>query len=109
VALLKEEYAHFITAAAELDDRLLPLAPLHGKATLAHWSSLAKAGAWDALVGELLERHYDPAYTRSLAANFPTAGHGMTVEVHDASCAGFDALAREVRTRIDAQADVTRT
>ncbi|MEO8738870.1 MAG: tRNA 2-selenouridine(34) synthase MnmH [Casimicrobiaceae bacterium] len=103
VALLKEEYGHFISAAAELDDRLLPLAPLHGKVTLAHWSRLAAAAAWDALVGELLERHYDPAYTRSLGANFPAARDGMTIDVHDASGAGFSALACEVRASIDAQ------
>ena len=107
VALLKDEYGHFINAAAELDERLLPLAPLHGKATLAHWSSLAQAGSWDTLVGELLERHYDPAYTRSLAAHFPTAERGMTIDVHDATCAGFDALARDVRSRIDVQARAT--
>jgi len=100
VELLKEEYGHFLTAAAQLDDRLAPLLPLHGKAALARWSSLACAGDWDTLVGELLERHYDPAYTRSLGAHFATAGDGMIFDVHDASSSGFAALAGQVRARV---------
>lgn len=101
VALLKQDYAHFIANAAPLEDRLRPLTPLHGKATLARWTALAAAGDWDALVGELLERHYDPTYARSLDANFATATHGVDVDVPDASHAGFATLAREVLSMIE--------
>ena len=109
VALLKAEYGHFIGAAAELDECLQPLVPLHGKATLAHWSALAQAGDWDTLVGELLERHYDPAYTRSLRANFPAAGPGLTIDVPDASNTAFAMLAHDLRSRIDARERVAST
>ncbi len=44
IALLKQEYGHFIADAAQLEQRLRPLTPLHGKATLARWAALA-AGA----------------------------------------------------------------
>jgi tRNA 2-selenouridine synthase len=103
VALLKQDYAHFIVDAVSLEERLRPLTPLHGKATLARWTALAATGDWDALVGELLERHYDPAYVRSLDANFSSARRGLDVEVSDASHAGFDALAREVVSRIESK------
>jgi tRNA 2-selenouridine synthase len=101
VALLKQDYAHFIVDAVSLEERLRPLMPLLGKATLARWTALAATGDWDALVGELLERHYDPAYARSLDANFSSAGRRLDVEVSDASQAGFDALAREVMSKIE--------
>jgi tRNA 2-selenouridine synthase len=101
VALLKQDYAHFVADAVSLDVRLRPLAPLHGKESLARWTGLAAAGQWDALVGELLERHYDPMYARSISASFPSARCGLHVEVPDASHGGFDGLARDVLAMIE--------
>jgi tRNA 2-selenouridine synthase len=101
VAMLKQDYAHFIADGVSLEARLRPLTPLHGKESLARWTALAVAGQWDALVGELLERHYDPMYARSMGASFPTAKGGLQVEVPDASHAGFDNLAREVLVMIE--------
>jgi tRNA 2-selenouridine synthase len=107
VALLKEQYAHFIADPEHLRERLQPLTPLHGKATLSRWAALAAASDWDALVGELLERHYDPTYARSLGRNFPAARRGSSVDVRDASRAGFASLAREVLACIDEIGAVT--
>jgi len=107
VALLKEEYAHLIPDPERLSERLLPLTPLHGKATLARWGTLAGASDWDALIGELLEQHYDPTYARSLGRNFPAARQGSSVEVRDASRAGFASLASEVLAGIDEIGAVT--
>lgn len=107
VALLKEEYRHFIADPARLDESLRPLAPLRGKAMLAHWAALGAAGDWDALIGELLERHYDPAYVRSLGRFFPEARRSLSVAVRDASPAGFDAVAREVRLTVETGEAVT--
>jgi tRNA 2-selenouridine synthase len=107
VALLKEEYAHFVADPARLCERLRPLAPLHGKATLARWAALAARNDWDALIGELLEQHYDPTYARSLERNFPAAGRAPTIAVHDVSRAGFAHLARDVLAGIDESSAVT--
>jgi tRNA 2-selenouridine synthase len=101
VALLKQDYAHLIADAGTLVHRLRPLTPLHGKAALARWAALAAAGDWDALISELLERHYDPAYARSLEANFAATGRGLDVDVPEASPAGFSALARELLASIE--------
>lgn len=95
VALLKEEYGHFLRDAALLAERLQPLAPLIGKAKLADWSALADAGDWDKLIAELLEMHYDPLYERSLRANFGESTTARTLDVRDATPAGFTALARQ--------------
>ena len=36
-------------------------------------------GAFDALVGELLDRHYDPMYGRSIRGNFPAIDAAICV------------------------------
>jgi len=96
VALLKDEYRHFLADPATLVDRLQRLTELHGRGRIAHWKALAEAGDWDTLVAELLALHYDPTYGRSLERNFPSAQQALRIEVGDVSPAGFAALAREV-------------
>ncbi len=70
VALLKQEYAHFLADPRQLNEQLDRLVQLRGGDTVARWKEQALSGKWDELVGELLEQHYDPAYRRSLTRNF---------------------------------------
>ncbi|HKB59109.1 MAG TPA: tRNA 2-selenouridine(34) synthase MnmH [Gallionellaceae bacterium] len=81
VQLLMEDYAHFLRDPALLAQRLAPLAILHGHKLLEHWDALARRGAWEELVGELLTRHYDPAYRRSTEANFASLAHATRVQL----------------------------
>jgi tRNA 2-selenouridine synthase len=76
VALLKEEYAHFLADPDRLNRALGRLLELRGKDTVERWRLQANTGQWDELVTELLEIHYDPAYTRSLSQNYTRAGAG---------------------------------
>ncbi len=99
VAMLKAEYAHFIAAPDELAARLAHLAPVHGKKVLERWRDAAARGEFDALVAELLERHYDPMYAQSIARNFPRAGEALVARADDVSDAAFRALARDVVAR----------
>ncbi len=71
VQLLMEDYKHFLSDPALLIERLTPLLPLHGRQVLDHWQQLAEQGEWATLVEKLLLQHYDPAYLRSTANNFP--------------------------------------
>src|SRR5262249_22537325 len=71
VALLRDEYAHFLQSPDVLVERLAHLAPVHGRKTIERWSDAAHAGDHDALIDELLATHYDPLYSRSLERNFP--------------------------------------
>jgi tRNA 2-selenouridine synthase len=106
VALLKDEYAHFLADPALLGTCLKPLTALHGKATLARWEAMAAAGDWDPLVAELLDAHYDPTYARSLERNFPAAQTPRVVEAREVTPAAFAALAREVRALFEADEPV---
>jgi tRNA 2-selenouridine synthase len=101
IALLKSEYGHFLQDPALLLERLRPLVALHGKAAFARWETLATGGDWDALIGELLEAHYDPLYRRSMARHFPAAGPSAVFDLRDPSAAGIAALAADVVTASD--------
>ena len=94
VALLMEEYAHFVADPAALAARLDLLADLHGAERIATWRSQLAQGEWHPLVHDLLESHYDPAYRKSLFRNYREAQSAPAVTVKDPSPAGFRALAR---------------
>lgn len=107
VALLKDEYAHFLAAPAQLGACLQPLSERYGNATIARWQAMAAAGDWDGLVAALLEAHYDPMYARSLERNFPSSRQARVVEANTVSPEAFAALAGEVRATLDVAAEVT--
>ena len=106
VALLKDEYAHFLADHGALAARLAHLVPLHGKKTIERWTDAAQAGDWDTLVGELLALHYDPTYTRSIGGTFP-----RVAERHRRRAVGARPTRRSARSRasstraVDARAD----
>jgi tRNA 2-selenouridine synthase len=99
VALLKEEYAHFVAAPEAFAACLEPLVELHGKAKIARWEGMAAARDWDALIGELLDQHYDPIYGRSLKRNF--ASEGRVIEAHSVGAEAFAELARELLAGVE--------
>ena len=94
VALLKEEYAHFLAEPSALGRQLDCLIPLLGREQIAAWKTQAETGRWDDLVADLLVRHYDPAYQRSLGRNFARAldAPGLTLASIDPEA--IHALAR---------------
>ncbi len=79
VQLLMEDYDHFLGNPDLLAQRLAPLAELHGHQVIADWKEMAQQGRWEALVEDLLVRHYDPAYRRSTAANFQRLKEAVVV------------------------------
>lgn len=65
IKLLMEDYVHFLHNPSLLIERLSWLVETHGREVVSNWCELARQGEWELLVGELLTRHYDPAYKRS--------------------------------------------
>lgn len=96
VALLKEEYAHFLGDPALLAQRLVPLVPLHGHATIARWTTLAEQRAFDELVEDLLVAHYDPTYARAIGRNFPHDRRATVVVPEGIDNEAFGRAAREL-------------
>jgi tRNA 2-selenouridine synthase len=98
VELLKNEYRHFLRDPRGLSAQLASLTSRHGTKQIAAWNALAAQERWDELVCELLERHYDPAYTRSTHKNYPRMPSARRFAVSGASDADFRALADECLT-----------
>jgi tRNA 2-selenouridine synthase len=96
VALLLEDYAHFVTRPEALVEKLECLRALHGAERIDLWKSHLAGGGWEALVRDLLTSHYDPAYRRSLARNYRDAPSATPVAITDITPEGLLALARAI-------------
>ena len=102
VALLKDEYTHFIADPASLADKLMPLVPVHGRKVIERWIAAAAAGDFETLVDELLVTHYDPTYGRSILRNFPRHAEAMRITPHAIDMPAFRALARDLDAQVNA-------
>ncbi|HEX4328836.1 MAG TPA: tRNA 2-selenouridine(34) synthase MnmH [Burkholderiales bacterium] len=103
VALLKQEYAHFLADPARLNQQLEILVALHGRARVAEWQGLSTAGDWDVLVERLLVEHYDPSYLRGMARNFRCYEAAVPVIIDGVDDAAFEQAARQAVTAAAAQ------
>ena len=98
VALLMEDYRHFLAEPQALMTELERLTPLQGRQRIEAWRSLVEQGDWEALVGDLLLQHYDPAYGRSTSHNFGAAAP-QRLELHDLRDATLSNVARQLSPR----------
>ncbi|MGE5027929.1 MAG: tRNA 2-selenouridine(34) synthase MnmH [Betaproteobacteria bacterium] len=95
IALLKEEYRHFLENPAALNEKLGGLAGHHGGSVILKWQELSTGLAWDELVEDLLMKHYDPAYNKSTSKHYAHFGEAVTIRPKDISVAGFREAARQ--------------
>ncbi|MBI3903499.1 MAG: tRNA 2-selenouridine(34) synthase MnmH [Nitrosomonadales bacterium] len=95
VALLREDYAHFLRDPELLMANLDRLKGLYANDLLEHWRALCAAQAWDEFIAELLERHYDPSYNRSIRNNYPNYDRAYAVIPRSLSAQDFERLAQE--------------
>jgi tRNA 2-selenouridine synthase len=89
VALLKEEYAHFLADGPSLEARFDCLIPLHGRERIGEWKRLSAEHAWDELVLRLLTEHYDPAYLRGMPRNYAGYAAASAVRITALGDAAF--------------------
>ena len=81
VALLLDEYRHYLDGGEALGRQLDCLVALHGREKIAGWKALAARGAWPQFVAALLVDHYDPAYRRSSAHNFTRLAEARRLKI----------------------------
>ncbi len=96
VALLLEDYSFFVQDTALFCDRLAALTELRGKAVVQGWRDQVEAGQIQAVVRELLARHYDPGYAQSMQRNFAQYGTSKKIAVHDRSAGTMSRLAQKI-------------
>jgi tRNA 2-selenouridine synthase len=101
VRFLIDEYRHFLGDPAALKAQLDCLAALHGRDVIARWRGAADRGEWSALVADLLESHYDPAYRRSTARNYPRLDAGHVLRPADLAPLAIARMAGELLTLAD--------
>jgi tRNA 2-selenouridine synthase len=99
VELLKQEYVHFLRDPDCLGQQLDRLQPLHGQAVIERWKAQARAGEWDALVEELLLRHYDPTYGRSIGTHYPQLPQARMLHLESSDRDAFVDAALELLSR----------
>ncbi|HYL89177.1 MAG TPA: tRNA 2-selenouridine(34) synthase MnmH [Burkholderiales bacterium] len=97
VALLLEEYRHFLEDRDALNAQLDCLVALHGRERIGEWKALAAAGRWREFVERLLVQHYDPAYRRSSTRNYRQLGAAPSVRIVAAEKAAFDEAAGKIK------------
>jgi len=106
VQLLKDEYVHFLADAQALGVQLDRLVQQHGRAVIERWKMLAHDAQWDGLLRELLETHYDPAYTRSIVTHYPRLADAVRVRIDSAD---DDSFLRAGRALLQEAVEATTT
>ena len=96
VALLLEDYDFFVKDQKLFCERLDALIQLRGKAVVRAWQEQVAAGDIEAVVRELLLKHYDPGYASSIARNFMHYTEAKSIAPVDRSAAAMAELAREI-------------
>ena len=96
VAFLLRDYDYFVADPRWLIEKLQHLRGLQSQETVSRWEQLVTARDFPALVGELLELHYDPLYRRSQARNYAGFESAIRLTTNDLSPEGIRRLAREI-------------
>lgn len=96
VAFLIGDYDYFLADPASLKEKLDCLRELQSGEVLSRWNALIDNHDWPALVGELLELHYDPLYRRSQGRNYVRFADAPRFETDDLSPSGLRSLAGRV-------------
>ena len=93
VALLLEDYGHFVIDTAAFCERLDALRATRGNEVVKGWQDAAHAGRTPEVVRELLVQHYDPIYGQSMKRNFIGAAQLLVELAWDGSAASLEAAA----------------
>ena len=96
VALLLEDYPFFVTDPAYFCQRLETLVALRGHAVIEGWKTQVAAGQTEAVVRELLQKHYDPGYATSTRRNFAQFAQARPVCLDDRSAASLARASAEI-------------
>lgn len=96
IALLLEDYHHFVQDTEFFSQRLEALVQLRGRKQIDDWQAAIAAGDLATVVSQLLSLHYDPIYLASIERNFVGYAQGQRYELPDHGNKAFDDLARRL-------------
>jgi tRNA 2-selenouridine synthase len=101
VQLLLQEYGFFAQQPERFCALLDGLIELQGQSRVKRWQTMARAGDWATVFGELMREHYDPLYERSMKRNFAGLERAPVVGLRDGSEPALAAAARALTARHD--------
>lgn len=99
VRFLLQDYAYFVHSPV-LVEQLERLGATCGKAQVEEWKNLIATGRYEALVEDLLVKHYDRYYDRSMQQLKTAEAQGLALGTDDVSDAGFMELAQRIAQRV---------
>ena len=67
---------------------------LHGREKINSWKDKVAGAQWPDFVTRILQEHYDPAYVKSIARNYPRLDGATYVQLNDGSDGDFERAAR---------------
>ena len=85
VQLLLEDYGFFADDVEAFSRQLDALIELRGRPLVRHWQALARDGRWADVFLDLIQKHYDPVYGRSMEKNFAGFETARRIELGDAT------------------------
>jgi len=95
VALLRQEYQHFLDNPELLQQQLDRLRGMYSNEQLSKWQTMYTEHRWDEFVAELLTLHYDPAYTKSIYSHYPDYEQAPKLNLKTLDNQSFQVLASE--------------
>ena len=98
VQLLVEEYGFFAQQVERFCGHLDSLVELRGRDTVKHWQALARNGDWAEVFGELMLRHYDPMYLRSMQRNYTGVAGAQALALRDGGDAALGLAVAQLLT-----------
>jgi len=104
VALLLRDYRHFTDDVQALCTRLDCLLRLHGHEKINGWKDKVASAQWPEFVAQILREHYDPAYVKSIARNYPRLDGATYVRLTDGSDGDFERAASALLAPVPAEA-----
>ena len=96
VAALLEDYRYYIENPEIFIEHLKPLHRFHSAKQLEHWSALIHAGDFQALVAELLTKHYDPSYFRATSKHYANLDQAQRILLEDLSGDALKKIAKNL-------------
>ena len=94
VQLLLEDYAFFAEDPDLFCRQLDALVEMRGRETVAAWQAAARSRRWAEVYAELMLRHYDPLYLKSMQRNFSGFDQAAAVHLADGSPASLSEVAK---------------
>ncbi len=95
VSLLLEDYSHFLENPASLQQQLAKLHGMYSNEQLDTWKAMHDTQQWETFVADMLVKHYDPAYTRSINNHFANYGSAPQLHLNSLENQEFLRLAKE--------------